>query len=101
MVLKQLDISFFNYLDESNYQFLLIDPGVLNIKKPIMTKMIKLHNQKDPELSIEKVREKFPNAYMPWGSEEIPIWKENFQLEKICGNYLNSFSVRKVPLRHD
>jgi hypothetical protein len=69
-ILKQLDISFFNYMDESNHQFLLIDPGVLNIKKPMKTKKIKLHNQKDPELSVEKVREKFPNAYMPWGSEE-------------------------------
>ena len=82
MVLKQLDISFFNYLDESNYQFLLIDPGVLNIKKPIMTKMIKLHNQKDPELSIEKVREKFPNAYMPWGSEEDSDLEREFSAGK-------------------
>lgn len=66
MILKQLDISFFNYLDESNYQFLLIDPGVLNIRKPIKIKMIKLHNQRDPESSIEKVRKEFSNAYTPW-----------------------------------
>jgi hypothetical protein len=66
VILKQLDISFFNYLDESNYQFFLIDPGVLNIKKPIKTKMIKLHNQIDPESSIEKVRKEFSNAYTIW-----------------------------------
>jgi hypothetical protein len=70
LILKQLDISFFNYLDESNHQFLLIDPGVLNIKKPITTQMIRLHNQKDPESSVEKVQKKFPNAYKPWYSNE-------------------------------
>jgi hypothetical protein len=69
-ILKQLDISFFNYMDESNHQFLLIDPGLLNIKKPIKTKMIKLHNQKDPESSVEKVRTEFPNAYKPWDFKE-------------------------------
>ena len=70
VILKQLDISFFNYLDESNHQFLLIDPGVLNIKKPITTKVIRLHNQKNPESSVEKVQKEFPNAYKPWYSIE-------------------------------
>jgi len=70
VILKQLDISFFNYLDESNHQFLLIDPGVLKIKKPIKTKMIKLHNQRDPESSVEKVRKEFSNAYTPWDFNE-------------------------------
>ena len=65
-ILKQLDISFFNYMDESNHQFLLIDPGVLNIKKPIKTKMIKLYNQRDSESSIEKIRTEFSNAYTIW-----------------------------------
>jgi len=90
-ILKQLDISFFNYMDESNHQFLLIDPGVLNIKKPIMTKMIKLHNQKDPELSIEKVREKFPNAYMPWGSEEESDLEREFLSGKNTGELSEIF----------
>ena len=77
-----MDILFFNYMDESNHQFLLIDPGVLNIKKPIKTKKIKLHNQKDLELSVEKVRERFPNAYMPWGSEEDSDLEREFQAGK-------------------
>lgn len=87
-ILKQLDISFFNYMDESNHQFLLIDPGVLNIKKPIMTTMIKLHNQKDPESSVEKVREKFPNAYMPWGSEE----DSDLEREVLAGKNIRELS---------
>lgn len=70
VILKQLDIPFFNYLDESNHQFLLIDPGVLNIKKPIETKAIKLNNQRDPESTVEKVRKEFSNAYTPWGYNE-------------------------------
>jgi hypothetical protein len=69
-ILKRLDISFFNYLDESNHQYLLIDPGVLNIKKTVKTNMIKLHNQRDSKSYIEKVREKYPNAYTPWELEE-------------------------------
>jgi len=77
IILKQLDISFFNYLDESNHQYLLIDPGVLNIKKPIKTKMIKLHNQKDPESSVEKARKKFSKAYTPWDfNEDSDLEKE-------------------------
>ena len=32
--------------------------------------MIKLHNQKDPESSIEKVRKEFSNAYIPWDFKE-------------------------------
>ena len=95
-----MDISFFNYMDESNHQFLLIDSGVLNIKKPIMTKMIKLHNQKDPESSVEKARKEFLTPINLGISKRIPIWKENFGPEKICGNYLKSSGVRKVPLRH-
>ncbi|OPX61898.1 hypothetical protein [Methanoregula sp. PtaB.Bin085] len=70
VILKQLDIPFFNYLDESNYQFLLIDPGVLDIKKQIKTKMIRLHNLRDPESSVEKARKEFSNAYTPWDSNE-------------------------------
>jgi len=77
IILKRLDISFFNYLDESNHQYLLIDPGVLNIKKPIKTKMIKLHNQKDPESSVEKARKKFSKAYTPWDfNEDSDLEKE-------------------------
>jgi len=87
VILKQLDISFFNYLDESNYQFLLIDPGVLNIKKPIKTKMIKLHNQRDPESSVEKVRKEFSNAYSPWD------FKDDSDLER---EFLAGKNVREL-----
>lgn len=82
VILKQLDISFFNYLDESNHQYLLIDPGVLNIKKPVKTNMIKLHNQKDSESYIEKVRKKFPNAYNPWDFEEDSELEREFLVGK-------------------
>jgi len=78
VILKQLDIPFFNYLDESNHQFLLIDPGVLNVKKPLKTMMIRLHNQKDPESSVEKVQKEFPNAYKPWYSNEDSDLKREF-----------------------
>ncbi len=81
-ILKQLDISFFNYMDESNHQFLLIDSGVLNIKKPIMTKMIKLHNQKDPESSVEKARKEFSNAYKSWDFKEDSDLEREFQAGK-------------------
>jgi len=104
-ILKQLDISFFNYLDESNHQFLLIDPGGLNIKKPIKTKMIKLHNQKDPESSVEKVRKKFANAYNPWDlKEECDLEREflagkNIQeLSEIFGRQESAIEARLKKL---
>jgi hypothetical protein len=87
VILKQLDIPFFNYLSESNHQFLLIDPGVMNIKKPIKTKMIKLHNQRDPESSVEKVRKEFFKAYTPWD------FKEDSDLER---EFLAGKNVREL-----
>ena len=98
-ILKQLDISFFNYLDESNHQYLLIDPGVLNIKKTTKPNLIKLHNQKDSESYIEKARKKFPNAYAPWDLGEDSDLEREFLAGKRSENYLKCFGVRKVPLK--
>jgi hypothetical protein len=53
-----------NYLDETNYQYLLVGKDKLNIKKQINPKLKTLRSEKKPTSQMEKVREEFPNAFM-------------------------------------